>query len=215
MPDIYNYIMISLYKDNIFKKYLIQVIWIFCGFWVLGIVAGYFAPHNLTSVAVNYVMVGSASAKIIHIADDSFAKVLLYFINNSIVALMFVIVPSIYYKQIGDNPEGKRRIEPIWISRFMIMLQTVLIAVVIGYAIPLINNNLLIVTSLLPHGIIEIPAFLIASALGAWFVAETYPRIEIGYKGLVKLFVIYVLPTLFIAAILEAYLTPYLIGLII
>ena len=169
--------MINLYHDIDFKKYLCQSALIFCGFLILGMAIGYFIPHGVTAVAYNYVIHESASAKIINISDDSLFKVLLYFINNSIVALIFaVLIPLVYYRNLKDV--NKLDIgNPVWISRFVLAIQAILPGIIIGYALPIINNNLLVAASLLPHGIIEIPAFIIAAAMGLWFINGKYLHI--------------------------------------
>ena len=204
--------MISIYNDNKFKKYLLHTALLFCGVLIIGILCGYFMPHAVTAPAVKYVFEDSVSAKAVELTSDNY-RAILFFVNNAIVALMLIVVPLIYYRLIGDNVENKRRVEPIWISRLMIFLQTILIGVVIGYAAPVINNNLLVVTSLVPHGIFEITGFLIASALGIWFVKEKYAQ-EYGYRGLVKMFAAYVLPMIFLAAMIETYITPWLMWLV-
>ena len=213
MKDIYNISMISIYKDNNFKKYLLHITLIFCGILIFGILCGYFMPHAVSVPVVKYVFEDSVSAKAIELSDGGL-KSILFFVNNAIVALMLIIVPLLYYRLVGDNIYNKRRVEPIWISRLMIFLQTILIGVVIGYAAPVINNNVLVVTSLVPHGVFEIFGFLVASALGIWFVKEKYVQ-EVGYKGLIKMFAIYVLPMIFVAAMIETYITPWLMSLVI
>jgi len=204
--------MILIYNDANFKKYLLHITLLFCGVMVLGILCGYFMPHAITAPAVNYVFHDSVSAKAIKLTSDNY-KAILYFVNNTIVSLMLIIIPLLYYRLIGDNIENKRRIEPIWISRMMIFGQTIMIGIVIGYSIPVINNNLLIVMALVPHGIFELTGFLITSALGVWFVKEKYVQ-EIGYKGLLKIFLMYVLPAIFVAAMIETYITPWLMGMV-
>lgn len=206
--------MIAPFKDDKFKKYLLQVTLIFCGALIFGMVCGYFMPHNMTYTAVSYVFNDSASAKIVSISDNDGLKSLLYFVNNSIVAALLMVIPLLYYNLLGklnDPLSDKWRIEPIWISKIMLSLQTLLIGVVIGFIAPIRNNNLLVITSILPHGIVEIPASLIACAIGIWFIQEKYVQ-EIGYRGVVKLFAIYVLPLLFLAAMLETYVTPFLMS---
>lgn len=204
--------MINLYRDIDFKKYLWQSILIFCGFLVLGMLIGYFVPHNVTAIAVEYTMSGSASAKVVNISDDVLFKFVVYFFNNAFVALLFaVLMPLIYYRNLKDV--NSINVNPIWISRFGLSIQAGFPGILIGYAIPLINNNLLIVTALVPHGIIEISAILIAAAMGIWFVNGKYLHI-IGYKGLTKLYVVYILPMVFVAAAIEAYVTPWLMSLV-
>jgi stage II sporulation protein M len=70
--------------------------------------------------------------------------------------------------------------------------------------------------SLLPHGIFEIPAILIASGYGLWLGVKFYRRLRYGepfleafWFSLRKYFTV-VLPLLLIAAFIEAYITTIL-----
>jgi uncharacterized membrane protein SpoIIM required for sporulation len=204
--------MINLYRDTDFNKYILQSALIFCGFLIFGIMIGYLLPHTATAGVINYTLHDSASAKIIHFSDDPLFKVLLYFLNNSFVALLFaVILPLVYYRNLKeiDNTDAN----PVWLSRFVLAIQAILPGIFIGFAIPIINNNLLVVSSLLPHGIIEIYAFIIAASMGLWFINGKYLH-TIGYSGLVKLYAVYILPMMFTAAVIEAYITPWIMTMV-
>ncbi len=80
-----------------------------------------------------------------------------------------------------------------------------------------IMGSTFVIASLVPHGVVEIPIILLATALGFMMGWESLKRL-LGRKSEVKLklirgFKIYmrwVLPGLFIAAIIEAFLTPWI-----
>jgi len=114
----------------------------------------------------------------------------------------------------GEKKNGNFRIEPIWISRFAIIMQALPIGIVIGYGTGIINNNLIVITSLLPHGIIEVCALLIAATLGLWFAMEQSVKDVLGYRGIGMIFIKIVVPAIFVAAIIETYVTPYLVTLV-
>ena len=70
---------------------------------------------------------------------------------------------------------------------------------------------------ILPHGILEIPAFIIASAYGIWLGVNFYRYIrgravnlKECYIYALKSYVKYVLPLLLVAAFIEAFITPVL-----
>ena len=78
-----------------------------------------------------------------------------------------------------------------------------------------------ILASILPHGILEIPAFLISAGLG-FLLAEALARELLHDEGdsagdaldSGRLFVRYVVPFLIVAAAVEAFITPHIIQLI-
>ncbi len=77
-----------------------------------------------------------------------------------------------------------------------------------------------IAAALMPHGIFEIPAFIIAGALGFCMaqslIAEWYgagdTAEDAGKYG--RLFLMYVLPLITVAALVEAFITPAVIQLV-
>jgi len=77
-----------------------------------------------------------------------------------------------------------------------------------------------IAAALLPHGIFEIPAFIIAAALGfcmaqslviEWYGAGDTAADALRYA---RLFLLYVLPLISVAAFVEAFITPAVIHLV-
>ena len=77
-----------------------------------------------------------------------------------------------------------------------------------------------IAAALLPHGIFEIPAFILAGALGILLAqsltAEWYGGADTSAeaKKLARIFLLYVLPLVVIAACVEAFITPVIIQLV-
>ncbi len=75
---------------------------------------------------------------------------------------------------------------------------------------------------LIPHFFFEIPALILSAALGLMLGQKViYNRIlhrtgePILWKELVKTFIIYIIPMLVIAAFLEAYLSTYLLSILV
>ena len=205
--------MISIFKDDKFKKYFIEFMILFWIFIIAGILVGMYIPHELTYSTVSHIASSSASARLVNISDNAFYKAMAFFVNNTLCAAIFALfIPVIgYYLKPETQTMNIKRLSIL--SRVGFASQMFVIGMVIGFIAPLLNNPLLVLTSLVPHGIIEIPAFLIAASMGLWFIKEHQFSME--YIDLVKLFAVYVIPMIFVAAFLEAYLTPYLMYLIV
>ncbi len=79
---------------------------------------------------------------------------------------------------------------------------------------------LFVVAAILPHGIFEIPAFVLAGAFGI-MLGEAVIREYLGEGDsgetawfLMKKFVIYIIPLIFVAAVMEAFVTPEFIHMV-
>jgi stage II sporulation protein M len=198
--------MFSLVKDPLFVKYVKQYTIIFGIAIICGVIVGLYLPHILISSTVHYAASDSISAHIVNARNDSLYKMVAFFINNMICASLFaIIIPLLYCYRVESKILNLKYLT--FLSKFGFASQTFVIGMIIGFMIPLINNNLIVITSLLPHGIIEIPAFIMSAAIGVWFMTE---KDIMPYKDLVKLFFINIAPMIFIAAIIEAYITPAL-----
>ena len=74
--------------------------------------------------------------------------------------------------------------------------------------------------AILPHGIFEIPAFIIAGALGILLAQslneEWYGSGDaaVDARRYVRIFLLYVLPLVAVAAYVEAFITPVVIHLV-
>ena len=95
--------------------------------------------------------------------------------------------------------------------------------IVIGAIMEIIHKNhswTFIAAALLPHGIFEIPAFIIAGALGILLAqaltSEWYGGADTSAEAqkLARIFLLYVLPLVVIAACVEAFITPVIIQLV-
>jgi len=95
--------------------------------------------------------------------------------------------------------------------------------IVIGAIMEIVHEThsaLFVAAALVPHGIFEIPAFIIAGALGVLLaqslIAEWYGETDTGAEvtRFARLFILYVLPLVAIAACVEAFITPVVISLV-
>jgi stage II sporulation protein M len=95
--------------------------------------------------------------------------------------------------------------------------------IVIGAIMEIVHKDhtpLFVAAAIVPHGIFEIPAFIIAGALGILLaqslIAEWYGSGDTAAdaRRFGRLFVLYVLPLVAIAACVEAFITPVVIHLV-
>jgi len=91
----------------------------------------------------------------------------------------------------------------------------------LGSALESVNGWRYIMASFVPHGVIEIPVVLLATALSLavgmeslkWLVRRE-SRVKLQLSDCLKVYVRWILPGLAVAAIIEVFVTPLLIGLV-
>jgi len=95
--------------------------------------------------------------------------------------------------------------------------------IVIGAIMEMVRKDhtfLYVAAALLPHGIFEIPAFILSGALGILLaqslIAEWYGTGDTAAiaRGYARIFILYVLPLVAVAACVEAFITPVVIHLV-
>lgn len=102
---------------------------------------------------------------------------------------------------------------------FLPVLSILINGAVIGAVFIIVRGQFTLLTytlSLLPHGIFEIPAFLLAASSGIYLcralTSKVFGRGGEDLKGLVKrqvqVFIFVVVPLLALAALIEAYISP-------
>jgi len=79
-----------------------------------------------------------------------------------------------------------------------------------------------VMASVVPHGVIEVPMLLLATALGLTVGMESFKwltrresRVKLQLSECLKIYLKWILPGLAVAAVIEAFITDLLIGLII
>jgi stage II sporulation protein M len=90
-----------------------------------------------------------------------------------------------------------------------------------GSALESVNGWRYVIASFVPHGVIEIPVILLATALGLtvgmeslkWLVRRE-SRVKLQLSDCLKVYLRWILPGLAVAAIIEVFVTPLLIGLV-
>lgn len=79
------------------------------------------------------------------------------------------------------------------------------------------NSLFLIVLGLLPHGILEVPAMILATSYGLWLGNCFYRRLvykeafRVHFSFALGKFFKIILPLLFLAALIESFLTPFVL----
>ncbi|OPY38755.1 MAG: hypothetical protein A4E35_00541 [Methanoregula sp. PtaU1.Bin051] len=96
--------------------------------------------------------------------------------------------------------------------------------IVIGAIMELVmreHSPAFVAAAILPHGIFEIPGFILAGAMGMLFsqalVSEYYGSGDAAGESarLAWLFVLFVVPLIAVAAIVEAFITPHIIQMVV
>jgi stage II sporulation protein M len=131
---------------------------------------------------------------------NSFSIFLFIFLNNALKSLV-VLILGIFFG-----------LAPI----FFIFVNGFAIGMVIFVALQEIGAKKVFL-GLAPHGILELPAILLAAGYGLWLGNIFYRRLKYGepfkaafFWALKKYFKV-ILPLLFLAALIEAYLTSHLL----
>jgi len=91
----------------------------------------------------------------------------------------------------------------------------------VGSALQSVEGWRYVIASVVPHGVIEIPFVLLATALGLtigmeslkWLVRRE-SRVKLQLSDCLKVYLRWILPGLAVAAIIEVFVTPLLMGLI-
>ncbi|MFA5871506.1 MAG: stage II sporulation protein M [Parcubacteria group bacterium] len=175
----------------------IFIIWVI---FILSAVSGYLMAMQdpvASRDSVNQLFSSFSFAKNL----NTFQLFAFIFLNNSLKAL-FVLLTGFFFGII-----------PI----FFVFTNANLIGLVLAVFGPR-EGFLRVVLSLLPHGIFEIPAVLMASGYGLWLGVKFYRKIRYGepfkeaFRYSVKKYFKIILPLLLLAAFIEAYVTAYLVG---
>lgn len=105
-------------------------------------------------------------------------------------------------------------------TMFILSFNGTLIGAIIGLALPE-KGAIWVAAALIPHGIFEIPAILLASAfglmLGEALLKEMWGSGDAAAiaKTLGGKFLVFVIPLLAVAAVIEAFITPQILNLVI
>lgn len=206
-------------KNETFRKYF-KIALIFGAItFFTGIVIGYFMNIQYTAAVIKYVVADSGSAQLMNITKNSdFARFIATFLNNLLVAGLMTIIPIHFSNLVRDSTENwtvKSKLSWLnatWLGYILIAFQMIGIGIFIGYAIPIINNSLVVIAALAPHGIIEIPVVLACSAIGMAYASRE--GFNYSFSEISNFFIKRIIPIIMIAAFIETYITPVIISLV-
>ena len=109
----------------------------------------------------------------------------------------------------------------IYLTALAVGMNALIIGVLAAYYVNSGTSLLIFFAGILPHGVFELPALLIAFALGLLLCRRTTQYVRKNTKGMMKpllcniarSFVMHVLPLLVMAAVAETYITPAILAL--
>ncbi|WP_223211937.1 stage II sporulation protein M [Thermococcus henrietii] len=177
------------------RTFLLLLATFFAGTF-LGVAYAYLQPER----AGEYVM--KLAKEIGGLPDNPFDNFLMIFTHNAGVSL-FVLVSGLFF---GLGP---------WV---MILFNGLVVGIVAGFLVEVGTPATKVILGLVPHGIVEIPAFVLAGTAGiVWYrsireAKEPARGFKEGMKRALRLYAVTV-GMLLIAAFIEAYVTPKVAGL--
>ncbi|MFA7254146.1 MAG: stage II sporulation protein M [Patescibacteria group bacterium] len=127
---------------------------------------------------------------------------LIIFLNNTIKTLIMILLGFL----LGIYP-----FYFIATNGFLLGLVMIMVGDRLGYPV--------VIAGILPHGIFELTALIIGTAYGFWLGVRFAKKIRFRYpfrpylNRALAVYLKIILPLLFVAAVIEAWLTPWLINL--
>ncbi len=184
------------------QKALIRNLILATSIFFATIVVGTLIGQNLVEGLLSEL--GAVLGPLASTGNLSFLLLLIIFINNAVKALGLIFLGIL----LGLPP-----VLFIGLNGFILGG--------LGSALEAVNGWRYVMASFIPHGVIEIPVVLLATALGftvgmesARWLARKESRVRLRLSDGLKVYLRWILPGLAIAAIIEAFVTPLVIGLV-
>ena len=193
----------SLPPQSYFKKlksillnhrlYFIGICLVFFASVVLGYILSYYNPEFILPIFENFADFEN---------ETSFELAIKLFLNNSLVVILLVLL-------------GFLLIVPLLI----IFINGLVIGIVFEYFAKEASPMFFLV-GIIPHGIIELPMFILAGAVGfrigvrillCLFGTVSFPDLKKDIFNALWILCLFIIPMLFAAAFIEAYITGYLL----
>ncbi|TSD02183.1 MAG: putative membrane protein [Parcubacteria group bacterium Athens0714_25] len=140
---------------------------------------------------------------------NSFALFLIIFLNNYVKSLAVLLLGSFF---------GAVPFLMIWFNGSI--LGILIFVLRSGIVEGKVAGGAEIFWSLFPHGIFEVPAFLLAGACGVWLGEKFYRKLKSketfkpNLNYCLEIFIKIVTPFLFLAALIETFITPIIVSLL-
>jgi stage II sporulation protein M len=184
------------------QKVLIRNLILATGIFFVSLVLGTLIGQNTVEALMR--QLGAVLEPLAWTGKLSILLVLLIFINNAVKALGLVFLGIL----LGLPP-----VLFIGLNGFILGG--------LGSALESVGGWRYVMASFVPHGVIEIPVILLATALGLtvgmeslrWLVRRE-SRVKPQLSDCLKVYLRWILPGLAVAAIIEVFVTPLLIGLV-
>jgi stage II sporulation protein M len=184
------------------QKVLIRNLILATAIFFVSLVVGTLIGQNMVEGLMG--QVGALLEPLTSVGKLSIVLALLVFINNAIKALGIVFLGIL----LGIPPV------------FFIGLNGFILGG-LGSALESARGWTYVIASFVPHGVIEIPVILLATALGLTigveslkWLARRESRVKSQLSDSLKVYVKWILPGLAVAAIIEGFVTPLIIGLV-
>lgn len=184
------------------QKALIRNLILATSIFFATIVVGTLIGQNLVEGLLSEL--GAVLGPLASTGNLSFLLLLIIFINNAVKALGLIFLGIL----LGLPP-----VLFIGLNGFILGG--------LGSALEAVNGWRYVMASFIPHGVIEIPVVLLATALGftvgmesAKWLARKESRVRLRLSDGLKVYLRWILPGLAIAAIIEVFVTPLVIGLV-
>ncbi len=196
--------LLNVYRDEAFLRYLRDTAIAFLVLIVGSFVVGLFAP----TIPVKIVSQFNQAVADAGIADESGKySALPIFIHNLQAALSAILYGFIPF---------------LFLPALALGTNSMLLGFVGAHYVNNGQSFLLYLAAILPHGIFELPALVLAMACGLFLCSRVTHRIRAGEKGVVRLAIHQILriilwqilPLLFIAALVETYLTTAILNIL-
>lgn len=176
-----------------------------CILFLSGIIAGYvFAIYQLDIVNE---LINEFQKKIDSVADASQFEIMLFiFANNAIVNFVLIFL-GIFFGLL---------------SMLIILTNGILIGIIF-FQFASQYGFMLVFITLIPHGIIEIPITFTSASIGMKLGLRTFQKlfkikhVDLKYEFLnaIRIFFIVIIPLIFIAAIIETYVTATILDFLL
>lgn len=188
--------------QTIRQKGLIRNLILAASIFLITIVLGKLIGWNVALEAIR--RLGGALERLTPTGNLAILLFLIIFINNAIKTLLVVILGIL----VGIPP-----LLFIGINGFIVGS--------VGSVLESVKGWRYVIASVVPHAVIEIPMLLLATALGLtvgmesikWLVRRE-SRVKLQLSDCLKVYLRWILPWLAVAAIIEAFVTHLIIGLV-
>ncbi len=132
-------------------------------------------------------------------------QIFLFILENNVIKLFTVILLGIF--------AGLIPLLSLWGN-----------GMILGIFAQIVSQELswtFLILGILPHGIIEIPVLILSAAIGirigklaVWRIFGRHRNFRKEFTKAIKFYIVVLVPLLFIAALIEAFITPIFLGMI-